>query len=76
MLQYVLGTVAIVLMVTLLIPGFRTLLKFGPPDWVHLAGTIALGAVLFITLEWLKPFANRRAHTTIDHAGSKAVASV
>ncbi len=58
MLRYVLGGVSAVLMLTLLIPAFRTLLKFGPPDWIHVAGALGLGAALLVVLEWLKPFAN------------------
>jgi P-type Ca2+ transporter type 2C len=61
MLRYVLGSVLTVLMLTLLIPAFRTFLKFGPPDWIHVAGALGLGAALLVMLEWLKPFANRQA---------------
>lgn len=58
-LLYVLGAVTAVLMLTLLIPALRNLLKFGSPDWVHVAGAIGLGAFLLILLEVLKPTAQR-----------------
>jgi P-type Ca2+ transporter type 2C len=59
-LRYVLGTVAAVLTLTFFIPAFRTLLKFGPPDWKHIAAALALGGILLVSLELLKPFANRQ----------------
>lgn len=58
-LRYVLATVVSVLMLTLLIPALRNLLKFGPPGWVHVASSIALGALLLVLLEVLKPVAQR-----------------
>lgn len=59
-LRYVLGAVVAVLTLTLLIPVFRKLLKFGTPDWKHVATAIALGGLLLVLLELLKPFANRQ----------------
>ncbi len=59
-LRYVLGVVAGVLTLILLVPAFRTLLKFGPPDWKHIAASVTLGGVLLIWLELLKPLANRQ----------------
>jgi P-type Ca2+ transporter type 2C len=59
-LRYVLGVVAGVLTLTLVIPAFRTLLKFGPPDWKHIVASVALGGILLVSLELLKPFANRQ----------------
>lgn len=59
-LRYVLGAVAGVLSLTLFIPAFRTLLKFGAPDWRHVAASVALGGLLLILLEAFKPFANRQ----------------
>jgi Ca2+-transporting ATPase len=58
-LRYVLGVVVGVLTLTLVIPAFRTLLKFGPPDWMHITASVALGGILLIFLELLKPFAIR-----------------
>jgi P-type Ca2+ transporter type 2C len=59
-LRYVLGAVAAVLSLTLFIPAFRTLLKFGTPDWKHVAAALALGGFLLVLLELLKPYANRQ----------------
>ncbi len=59
-LRYVLGIVAAVLTLTLVIPAFRTLLKFGPPDWRHIAASLVLGGFLLVLLELLKPYANRQ----------------
>jgi P-type Ca2+ transporter type 2C len=59
-LRYVLGAVAAVLSLTLFIPAFRTLLKFGAADWKHVAAALALGGFLLVLLELLKPYANRQ----------------
>jgi P-type Ca2+ transporter type 2C len=59
-LRYVLGVVVVVLTLALIIPAFRTLLKFGAPDWKHIAAAVALGGLLLVLLELLKPFANRQ----------------
>jgi P-type Ca2+ transporter type 2C len=59
-LRYVLGAVGAVLALTLVIPAFRTLLKFGTADWKHVVAAVALGGFLLIFLELLKPFANRQ----------------
>jgi P-type Ca2+ transporter type 2C len=59
-LRYVLGAVAAVLTLTLVIPAFRDLLKFGTPDWKHVATALALGGFLLVLLELLKPYANRQ----------------
>jgi P-type Ca2+ transporter type 2C len=59
-LRYILAAVAAVLGLTVIIPAFRTLLKFGSPDWRHIAAAFALGGVLLVLLELLKPFANRQ----------------
>ncbi len=59
-LRYVLAAVAAVLTLTLVIPAFRTLLKFGAPDWKHIAASFILGGILLVALELLKPFANRQ----------------
>ncbi len=58
-LRYVLGAVAAVSVLILMIPALRTLLKFGSPQWHHLAIAGALGAVLLLLLEAMKPLANR-----------------
>jgi P-type Ca2+ transporter type 2C len=59
-LRYVLVAVAGVLTLALLIPAFRALLKFGQPDGTHIAASVALGGLLLVLLELLKPFANRQ----------------
>jgi P-type Ca2+ transporter type 2C len=59
-LRYILGAITAVLTLTVLIPPFRKLLKFGAADWKHIATAIALGGLLLILLELLKPFANRQ----------------
>jgi Ca2+-transporting ATPase len=59
-LRYVLAAVIAVLTLTLVIPAFRDLLKFGTPDWKHVAASLALGGILLILLELLKPYANRQ----------------
>ncbi len=59
-LRYVLGAVAAVLTLTLIIPAFRDILKFGTPDWKHVAASLALGGLLLVLLELLKPYANRQ----------------
>jgi P-type Ca2+ transporter type 2C len=59
-LRYILGAVAAVLTLTVLIPAFRKLLKFGTPDWKHIVAALALGGLLLVLLELLKPFANRQ----------------
>ena len=61
MLRYVLAAVSAVLVLTLVVPPFRALLKFGTPDWTHLAEALGIGGVLLVLLELLKPFANRQA---------------
>lgn len=58
-LRYVLGAVAAVSVLIFTIPDLRTLLKFGLPQWHHLAIAAALGALLLLLLEALKPLANR-----------------
>jgi P-type Ca2+ transporter type 2C len=59
-LRYILGAVAAVLTLTVLIPAFRKLLKFGTPDWKHIVAALALGGLLLVLLELLKPLANRQ----------------
>ena len=59
-LRFILGAITAVLTLTVMIPPFRKLLKFGTPDWKHVATAIALGALLLVLLELLKPFANRQ----------------
>jgi P-type Ca2+ transporter type 2C len=59
-LRYVLGAVAAVLSLTLFIPAFRTLLKFGTPDWRYSASALVVGGFLLVLLELLKPYANRQ----------------
>jgi P-type Ca2+ transporter type 2C len=59
-LRFVIGAVAATLALTLVIPVLRNLLKFGTPDWKYTVGALALGTVLLIVLELLKPFANRQ----------------
>ncbi len=59
-LRYILGAITSVLTLTVMIPPFRKLLKFGTPDWKHVATAIALGGLLLVLLELLKPFANRQ----------------
>ena len=63
-LRYVLGTIAAVIALILLIPALRVLLKFGSPNWSHFAVAVALGGVLLVSLEWLKPLANRQRAVT------------
>ena len=58
-LRWVLGAVAAVSVMILTIPALRTLLKFGAPQWHHLAIAAALGGVLLLLLEAMKPLANR-----------------
>jgi Ca2+-transporting ATPase len=57
-LRYVLGAIAAVLGLTLVIPAFRTLLKFGQPDWTHAAAALVAGGLVLVVLEAIKPFAN------------------
>jgi P-type Ca2+ transporter type 2C len=59
-LRYILGAITAVLTLTVLIPAFRKLLKFGAPDWKHVVTAFVLGAILLVLLEFLKPFANRQ----------------
>ena len=59
-LRYILAAVAAVLALTVLIPAFRKLLKFGEPDWKYIVSALALGGLLLVLLELLKPFANRQ----------------
>jgi Ca2+-transporting ATPase len=59
-LRYVLGAVVAVLTLTLVIPAFRKLLKFGVADWKHIAAALVLGGFLLVLLELLKPYANRK----------------
>lgn len=60
MLRYVLGAVAAVMALTVVVPAFRALLKFGSPDWRYGAVAFSIGGVLLVALELLKPFANRQ----------------
>ncbi|MGB5078537.1 MAG: cation-translocating P-type ATPase, partial [Sphingorhabdus sp.] len=60
MLRYVLGVVSVVLLLTVLVPAFRSLLKFGTPDWMHVMVAIGMGAILLFLLELVKPLANRK----------------
>jgi GNAT superfamily N-acetyltransferase len=59
-LRYILGAIAVALTLTIMIPPFRKLFKFGTLDWKHIATALALGGLLLILLELLKPFANRQ----------------
>ncbi len=59
-LRYVLGAIAVVMALILVVPALRVLLKFGSPDWTHFAVALALGGALLVSLEWLKPLANRQ----------------
>jgi Ca2+-transporting ATPase len=59
-LRYVLGAVAAVLTLALVIPAFRKLLKFGTADWRYIGVALALGGMLLVLLELLKPYANRQ----------------
>ena len=63
-LRYVLGAVVAVLILTLFIPVLRNLLKFGAPDWKHVAAALTLGGVFLVLLESLKPLANRQRAVT------------
>jgi P-type Ca2+ transporter type 2C len=58
-LLYVLLAVAAVSVLIMLVPTLRTLLKFGQPQWLHFGVAAALGAILLLLLEALKPLANR-----------------
>jgi P-type Ca2+ transporter type 2C len=59
-LRYVLGAVAAVLTLALVIPAFRKLLKFGTADWRYIGVALAMGGMLLVLLELLKPYANRQ----------------
>jgi P-type Ca2+ transporter type 2C len=59
-LRYVLGIVAAGLALTLFVPAFRKLLKFGTPDWHYSVAALALGGFLLVFLELVKPYANRQ----------------
>jgi Ca2+-transporting ATPase len=59
-LRYVLGAIVAVLGLTLVIPAFRTLLKFGQPDWTHAAAALVAGGFVLVVLEAIKPYANRQ----------------
>ena len=63
-LRYVLGAIAAVMVLILLVPSVRTLLKFGSPNWEHFGVAVALGGVMLVSLEWLKPYANRQVLKT------------
>jgi P-type Ca2+ transporter type 2C len=67
-LRYVLSVVAAALALTLVIPAFRDLLKFGAADWKNSVAAIALGGLLLILLELLKPYANRQMREQSDLA--------
>ena len=58
-LRYVLAAVTSVSLLIMLVPALRALLKFGTPQWLHLAIAAALGGVLLLMLEAMKPLANR-----------------
>ena len=58
-LRYVLGSVVGVLVLIMTIPVLRSLLKFGFPQWYHLAIAATVGGVLLLLLEAMKPLANR-----------------
>lgn len=60
MLRAVLGVVAVVLVLTLLVPAFRTLLQFGTPDWPSAGVALGLGGLLLVLLEGLKALARCR----------------
>jgi P-type Ca2+ transporter type 2C len=59
-LRYILGAITAVLSLTLFIPAFRTLLKFGTPGWRYSVAALVLGGFLLVLLELLKPYANRQ----------------
>jgi P-type Ca2+ transporter type 2C len=58
-LRYVLVAVAVVSVLIMMVPALRTLLKFGSPQWQHVAFAVALGTILLLLLEAMKPLANR-----------------
>jgi P-type Ca2+ transporter type 2C len=60
MLRLVLGAVAAVMVLTVLVPQFRALLKFGKPDWPSVGVALGLGALLLALLEGLKLLAKRQ----------------
>ena len=70
MLRYVLGAVAAVMVLTVVVPAFRALLKFGSPDWTYGAAAFGIGGVLLFALELLKPLANRQSDA---NSASRAV---
>ena len=63
MLRIMLGAMAIVLVLTILVPAFRTLLKFGTPDWPSAAIALGLGGLLLVSLEGLKRLARHQRVT-------------
>jgi P-type Ca2+ transporter type 2C len=67
-LRYVLAAVGLVSAVVLLAPPVRGFLSFGVLHWADLAVVAALGAVLFLALELLKPFVTRGHHANHRHA--------
>ncbi len=60
-LRYVLAAVAVVTALIVFVPVLRVLLKFGAPDWTHFAAAVAVGGILLVSLECLKPIASRQS---------------
>lgn len=58
-LRYVLGAVAGVSVLIMTIPALRSLLKFGSPQWHHIAIAATVGGILLLLLEAMKPLASR-----------------
>jgi P-type Ca2+ transporter type 2C len=59
-LRYILGAITVALALTIVLPGFRKLLKFGGPDWTYSFAALAVGGLLLVVLELLKPYANQQ----------------
>ena len=67
-LRYVLVSVAAVSAIVLLIRPIREFLRFGALHPIDLAVVAATGLILFVALEFLKPFATRGWHENHRHA--------
>ena len=63
-LRYVLAAVAVVTALIVFVPALRVLLKFGAPDWTQFAAALAVGGILLVSLEWMKPAVNRQRKVT------------
>jgi hypothetical protein len=71
-LRYVLAGVAAVSAIVLLMGPIREFLKFGTPHLHDLAIVPAVGVILFLALEFLKPFATGNRHEIHRHAHAQS----